>query len=110
MNPYDIIPLFCEYRNVSEESVLGRVRSSKVWYTRYMIWHYVHCKMGLPTSVLVEIFNRNRPSVFRGIRLLKFQLKHDKSLKAEYDLIIKKIERRLGNPHSESVLDNISLS
>lgn len=88
----NIVSVFCSSRGTTQESVFGADRKAEVWYTRYMLWHYLHYNANLSANQLSRMFNRNRPSIFRGIRLLKHQMKYDKNLRAEYHAIVEKIE------------------
>lgn len=88
----DIINAFCQYRGVEVADIFNYDRFQKNYFTRYMIWHYLHCAKGISVGCLSKTFKRNRPSIFRGIRLLKHQFKYDKRLCAEYNGIVEKIE------------------
>ena len=57
-----------------------------------MIWYYLHYNAGMSATALSRQFQRNRPSIFRGIRIIKHQLKYNKELSAEYHGIVKKME------------------
>lgn len=67
-------------------------RISKVWVTRYMIWLYLHCEAGITAVSLAKRFSRNRPSILRGIRIIKHRLKYHKELRDEYQAISEKLE------------------
>ena len=82
----------CTERKCSVDSVFNRDMNLKTWYTRYMIWHYLHCCKSVATSKIAKAFGRNRPSIFRGIRVFKHQMKYNKELRKEYYSIIEKIE------------------
>lgn len=92
MNIDLVIDIFCENRGISRDIVLGDGRGADVWCLRYMIWHYLHYNAKLSATQLSKLFRRNRPSIFRGVRLLKHQMKYNKELRAEYHAIVLKIE------------------
>ena len=87
-----IVEAFCQHHGVAQEDIITYERSQKHYFTRYMVWHYLHCSKGMSAGKLSKLFNRNVPSIFRGIRLLKHQFKYDKSLLEEYYAIVSKIE------------------
>lgn len=87
-----VIEAFCCQKNITFNELFGVQRGVTIWYTRYMIWYYLHCECGISATQLSQRFFRNRPSIFRGIRLLKHQMKYSKALRDEYDSVIKKIE------------------
>lgn len=88
----EIINFFCQERGVSPSAICGTSRTSDIWITRYMIWLYLHCNIGMSATRLSKYFNRNRPSIFRGIRIIKHDFKYHKELCAEYRGIVTKIE------------------
>lgn len=87
-----IIAVFCEENNVEVKDVCGGVKSFAVWTTRYMIWHYLHIEHSYSANKLSKIFNRNRPSVFRGIRIIKNEMELYKEVKCKYESIVNKIK------------------
>lgn len=87
-----VIDTFCESRNVNKDSIFDGGYNPNLWYTRYMIWHYLHYNMGLSASRLADIFKRNRPSIFRGIRMIRQKMKINHKVRAEYNDIVEKIE------------------
>lgn len=89
-----IINIFCEQAQVSYDQLISSARSAKLWYIRYMLWHYLHYTHGWSASRLAKYFNRNRPSIFRGIRILKYQMKYHKKIKADYESIVKIVENQ----------------
>lgn len=92
MDAHQIIEIVCGIRGISTETVLSYESKSEAWYTRYMLWMYLHTNKRMSANKIARIFNRNRPTIFRGIRLLKHQMVYDKALSAEYETIVKKIE------------------
>lgn len=87
-----IICFFCKENNVCTDDVYGRTKTLSVWTTRYMIWHYLHSKYKTSGGKLAKMFNRNIPSIFRGIRVIKHEMGLYKDLKVRYDSIVQKIE------------------
>lgn len=92
MSPENIIIFFCQQTNVDHSLIYRRDHNGKLWNTRYMIWHYLHCVKGLPTSKLCKMFNRNRPTIFRGIRIFREHFKYHKDIRERYNNIVKKLE------------------
>lgn len=104
MDIENIIKIFCSYRSISEDDIaVGNNR--RINETKYMIWVYIHCEMGLSASKIAKRFNRNRPSIFRGIRIIKHQFKYHKALRAEYQSIVEKIEGMTEVTPSENMED-----
>lgn len=66
--------------------------SEKPSIARYTIWLYLHCEMGMSVGKLTKYFNRNKASIFRGIRIMKHHVKYDKAARDEYIAVKKKIE------------------
>lgn len=87
-----IINFFCEYRDINHRMLFGKDKKGNVNMTRYMLWHYLHTKMGMSANALARMFNRNRPSIFRGIRVLREQMEIYKKLSDEYSILIKEME------------------
>lgn len=87
-----IIRFFCIQRGVDYAELKGFGRTSNLVETRFMVWHYLHFNMGLSCTVLSKLFHRNRPSIFRGIRVVKQHMRFHKHVKEEYDSIVKKIK------------------
>lgn len=87
----NIIRTFCTHRHISEEYIIvGNNR--RINDTKYMIWVYLHCEMGISANQIAKRFGRNRPSVFRGIRIIKHQFKYHEQLREEYQSIVEKLE------------------
>ena len=87
-----IIESFCSYRGTSVDDVFSEKILKQLYCTRYMIWHYLHCRKKVPCSKLAKMFSRNIPSIFRGIRILKHDMCYHKRVREEYESIVKKIE------------------
>lgn len=92
MKHISVIEAFCTATDTDISAILGRDRSLKVWNVRYMIWHYLHFNMGASASRIAKIFDRDRVNIFRGIRLIKHQMKYDSRLREKYYDICAKIE------------------
>lgn len=88
----DVIESFCEELGIDSAAVLGKSKSLELWNARYMLWHYMHYYMGFSATKISRIFDRNRPSIFRGIRLIKHQMKYDSKMRETYYGICAKIE------------------
>lgn len=104
-----IIDIFCKRRNVNSKVVYSDlvVYDSRICDTRYMIWMYLHENLGMSSSVLAKMFHRNRPSIFRGIRLIRHRLLFDNVLSREYNDASKMIEECLSQQHSSIPKDNM---
>lgn len=92
MTVEQIVDIFCGSKGISQESIFIDYRKEEVVATRYMIWHYLHYKCKWSGGKISRRFKRNIPSVFRGIRVIKNDMHHDKTLRTEYTEIVKKIE------------------
>lgn len=97
------IDIFCENRGTDRNIILGDGRGTEVWCTRYMIWHYLHYNVNVSATQLAKLFRRNRPSIFRGIRLLRHQLKYHRDLRTQYHSIVSKIEGTAETVPSENM-------
>lgn len=92
MGVENIVLLFCQRRGVKFEDIFYNVHEKNASQTRFMIWHYLHCTKKVSASSLSRMFNRNRPSIFRGIRVLSDHMKYHKEIRAEYESIVKYLE------------------
>lgn len=92
MKHINAIESFCAATDTESDAVLGREKSLKIWNVRYMIWHYLHYNMGASANRIAKIFNRDRVNIFRGIRLIKHQMKYDSRLRETYYDICARIE------------------
>lgn len=92
-----IINLFCEEKGVDFNKLVVHDRHMDVSYIRYALWHYLHCQRNVSAATLAKLFDRNRPSIFRGIRVFRHHIKYDKELEKDYYATIKKIEDALTN-------------
>lgn len=100
-----IIETFCRERGITPTEFCNPKRKSNVWITRYMIWHYLHYTCGMSANRLAKHFKRNRPSIFRGIRIIKHQFRYHKGLCAEYHAIVKKLEDVTAATPSENICE-----
>lgn len=103
MNIENIVETFCKMRNVQPSELFGGRRQKDVWNTRYMVWHYLHYELKMSANKLSVHFNRNRPSIFRGIRIIKHQMMFDKDLRKEYHRIIKEVEGASNDTPSDNI-------
>lgn len=88
----EIVHFFCQCNNVDVKSVLSRNRNFDSYYTRYMIWMYLHEIKGLSANHLSRLFAQSPRNIFRGIRIIKNEISIYKSKKDNYDSIVKEIE------------------
>lgn len=88
----DIIESFCEELGMDSAEVLGKDKNAKLWNARYLIYYHLHFGMGLSANRIAKIFDRDRVNIFRGIRLIKHQMKYDNKLREKYYNICAKIE------------------
>lgn len=98
-----IIETFCKERGIIPSDLDNPKRKSKVWITRYMIWHYMHYNLSMSAGKLSRLFKRNIPSIFRGIRIIKHQFKYHEELRAEYYGIVSKLEGMTNATPSEDM-------
>lgn len=87
-----IIDTFSQERGFTAQQIFSNERNPDIWYTRYMIWYYLHVSHNVSANKLSRLFNRNRPSIFRGIRIMKHHLSYYKDVRDQYDAIVAKIE------------------
>lgn len=92
MSVDETISFFCANTGISVEDIYKRRRDINIWKTRYMVWLYLHTEKGVSANALAKKFGRNRPSVFRGIRVIKREMEIYRKLRNEYETIVKKIE------------------
>lgn len=92
MNFESIIEQFCHLNEVTKEALNAHTRTKDLIYKRYIIWHYLHVKNGVSAGVIAKHFNRNVPSIFRGIRILKCQMFFHKDVNNLYTLLTKGLE------------------
>lgn len=92
MTVSEVIGYFCNKRGVGIAQVLSRLDQLNVNITRYMIWHYLHKHMSVSAGRLGVIFKRNRPTIFRGIRVLETHMNFHSELKNTYYDIVKELE------------------
>lgn len=90
-----VIHFFCTHKGITKEELIGHERRNDLWKLRNFLWHYCHYNLGYSANQLSKTFNRNRPSIFRGIRVLKQHIKFHKHIKDEYEALIKKMEESL---------------
>lgn len=99
----NVINTFCRMRGVDRETLESRSHESSVWETRYMVWHYLHYYKDMSAGLLSKIFHRNKPSIFRGIRLIKHQMRYYAELREEYYRIVEILEGETENPPSNDI-------
>lgn len=92
-----IIDFFCAEKKIIRNDLFGYHKNATVCTTRYMLWMYLHCSQNYSAGQISKLFNRNRPSVFRGIRVLKYHMEIYSEIKEEYKTIVKKIESAMKN-------------
>lgn len=95
-----IVGFFCRKRNIVPEVLYSRFKSLATNSTRYQLWYYLHYTHGYSANKLSLIFNRNRNTIFRGIRMVKHHIEIYKGYKAEYEAIIKELEDELDSSSS----------
>lgn len=89
-----VIDVVCDKRNINREILMGKSKANHVSLTRYMLWHFLHCSMGVSAGKLSRIFDRNIPSIFRGIRIMRHYMKYYKDIQSEYLEIAEAIGNR----------------
>ena len=102
MTVENIIRTFCECRSVEEPELVNK-KSTHVHETKYLIWLYLHCEMGMSATQLAKRFNRNRPSIFRGIRIIKHCIKYSDNMARQYHDIVEKLEGAANATPSEDM-------
>lgn len=89
----NIIDFFCDRKNVCKESLFGDTTRRAESLTRYMLWHYMHCELKISIGTLAKKFNRNRPSVFRGIRMIRDHMRLYKDVRSEYEMLVNELKK-----------------
>lgn len=92
----EIIHFFCRCRGCRPEDIYGIVTTDLASHTRYMIYGYLHGKMGYNTHMLAEEFGRDRRNIQRGMAKFKIFYKHHADIRDEYKTIVKKMEDAFG--------------
>lgn len=88
-----IVKIFCTERSVEYTKVhSNEICNVRVYYTRYMIWHYLHYNHKMSAGKLSKTFGRSRGSIFRGIRILRYQMRYNANLRMEYNATVEKAE------------------
>ena len=87
-----VIRIACGRLGLEYEELMGGKQTLKLWRGRYMIWHYMHCDMGISSGKIAACFGRERGSVFRGIRLIKHEMKICPKVREVYYGLCKEIE------------------
>lgn len=88
-----IIECFCQEHQTTKNELFSNTKQVDISYVRYMIWFYLHYNMGLSANQLAKIFNRNRPSIFRGMRIIKHNIKHNREIRDKYHSIVERLEQ-----------------
>lgn len=88
----NIIDYFCSERGITRDTLFGRYKGKTESATRYQLWYYMHYSFGYSAGRIARMFHRNKPTVFRGIRVAKEHIELYKDTKDEYDAFIKKME------------------
>lgn len=83
---------FCIAAEIDYDEMMGTRHRLALWNARYMAWHYLHYDKGISANRIARFFNRDRVNIFRGIRLLKHQMKYDSTLRNKYYGICEKAE------------------
>lgn len=99
----DIIEIICNLRNVSVSDVMSDARHGLVPSTRFMVWLYLHYDNGWSANRIAKTFGRTRTCVFRGMRILKHQMKYNKEMREEYQGILKRLEGMTESTPSENM-------
>lgn len=87
-----IINFFCEFKGITRAQLLSYYKGTNESSTRYMLWHYLHTAHKVSAGNLSKMFNRNVPSIFRGIRVVKHHMELYDDVRKEYDIIVKELE------------------
>lgn len=78
---------------VGEEEI-RMSRAEKFTTIRYIIWHYMHYKMGKSISELSHLFHYSPRTVFYGINKIKNGMLTQKYYRDKYDDFIRDIVAR----------------
>lgn len=105
MTVQEVTAFFCRKKNVPPEVLGHRRRNPDVWCCQYMIWHYMHYSMGMSLTNISRSVGRNRPSVARGIRILKHHMRYHKEVRDEFRAIVKEIEGAAIATPSEDMME-----
>lgn len=86
------VRIFCDERETEYAKIYSTESNARLYYTRYMIWHYLHYNRKMSSGRLSREFGRTKRTIFRGMRLLRHQMRYDSRLRKEYNEIVKKAE------------------
>lgn len=103
MTTEEIILFFCNQTGLDPTTIYNREKNDNIWHTRYMIWHYLHHTQGMSATKLSKLFDRNRPSIFRGLRVFRNHLQFHSEVRKEYYGIVKKLEGIVNTTPSENM-------
>ena len=68
-----------------------------------MIWLYLHHTMKVSVTKISKNLDRNRPSIFRGIRIITGHMKYHKNIRDEYHSYLKELEDMADTTPSENM-------
>lgn len=105
MTTDSIIDYVCERNGLSREDLLIYDKSYSKILIRYMLWFYLHVEKKVSIGWLSKTFKRNRPSIFRGIRVLRHEMKLYKDKADVYNAFKKELEAASGETASNDDMD-----
>ena len=104
--PYNlIIKRYCEIKGLTLEELTAVSRNPEIWFANYMLWYYLHCEMKVSIGKMCKIFKRTRPSIFRGIRILRQQMFYHKDINERYESMREELERISSDTRSNDIME-----
>lgn len=76
---------------VSVDDLVSLKKHRKISETRYIVYHYLHKELKMPTSIIGRYFNQTKRNVWRGIQLLGEWTALYSDVSKRYDTIIENI-------------------
>lgn len=92
MDNNKVLYFFCEAMGADTVAVVGKDKRLCVCNARYMVWMYMHYAAGMSANKIGRMFRRERSGIFRGIRIIKHNMKYDESLRRTYNKVCEKLE------------------
>ena len=71
-----IVKAVAKVTGVSEQTMLGRLRTDEAVEARWICWHYIHCHMGLQCAVIGRRWGKgvNHATVIHGLKQIAYKL------------------------------------
>ena len=91
ITPDYIIDVVCDHFNISKNELLSKRKSSNIVVPRQIIMYICIKKANLTTTATADALNRDHTTSMHGARIIESDMKTDKNLKNNVDIILKKL-------------------